>query len=125
VKILVDTHIFLWALADPSRLGGKYRALLESRANEVFVSAVSVTELSIKHSIGKIEISFDVMEAIETVGFEPLDFSCEDALLLKELPFHHRDPFDRMLVAQAKRRGLALMTADEKLKLYDCALIIV
>jgi len=123
LNILIDTHIFLWAISNPDRLRPHHRAELETQANTVYLSAISVAELMIKSSIGKLEVNFDpVAIALET-GFQLLSFSGNDALQLKALPFHHRDPFDRMLITQALCNHYAIMTDDAKFSLYDCKLI--
>ena len=123
MKILVDTHIFLWAAASPERLSAKHLDLLESRSNMIFVSAVSVAEIAIKVSLKKLEFNADINEQIEAAGFEPLAFKGSDASLLADLPFHHKDPFDRMLIAQAQNRGLKLMSEDSKFQQYACELL--
>lgn len=123
MKILLDTHILLWAVSFPEKLPDPWRMELETRANEVFVSAVSIAEIMIKSSIGKLAIRFDPVQAALESGFEVLDFSGADALPLKDLPFHHRDPFDRMLVAQALVRKLSLMITDSIFAHYDCKLV--
>lgn len=123
MKILIDTHIFLWMLSYPEKLNEKRRYELESPANEVFLSSMSVTELMIKHSIGKIDINFDPLEMAQKMGLEILDFSGPDALFLKELPFYHKDPFDRMIIAQAINGELKLMSDDSKFKPYQCKII--
>ena len=123
MKILLDTHIFLWAISDPERLSPKRQALLEDLRHQVFVSAVSVTELMIKSSLGKLAIGFDIPKTIEMSGFGTMDFSVSDAMELGSLPWHHRDPFDRMLIAQAQNRKVLLMSDDRKFTLYDCRLI--
>jgi len=123
LNILIDTHIFLWAISNPDHLKSHHRAELETQANMVYLSAISVAELMIKSLIGKLEINFDpVAVALET-GFQLLSFSGNDALQLKELPFHHKDPFDRMLISQARSNNYAIMTDDSKFSLYDCRLI--
>ena len=123
MKILIDTHIFLRAISNPDHLKRHHRAELETQANTVYLSAISVAELMIKSSIGKLEVNFDpVAVALET-GFQLLSFSGNDALQLKSLPFHHRDPFDRMLITQALSNHYAIMTDDAKFSLYDCKLI--
>lgn len=119
----MDTHIFLWAISDPDKLTDKWRFELESQANQVYLSAISVAEIMIKSSIGKLTVDFDPVDIAKKTGFDFLVFSAEDALLLKDLPFHHRDPFDRMLVAQAVQNNLFIMTDDTKFSLYDCRLI--
>jgi len=123
MKILLDTHIFLWALAEPEKLDAKARAMLETRANTIYVSAITVAELTIKASLGKLPLPFNPVDMIERSGFEMLDFSGNDALLLQNMPFHHRDPFDRMLVAQALAHDFYLMSRDEKFSDYGCKLI--
>ena len=123
MRIIIDTHIFLWAISEPSKLSKKQRDEIETAANIIYVSSVSVTELMIKASIGRLEVNYDPISIAKESGFELLDFSAEDALALKELPFHHRDPFDRMLVSQALNRKYALMTDDGKILQYDCRLI--
>lgn len=123
MKILVDTHIYLWMLSDPGKLNEIRRYELESPANEVFLSAMSIAELMIKHSIGKIEIAFDPVEMAEKMGLEVLGFSGLDALALGQLPLHHKDPFDRMLIAQAVTTGLTIMSDDQKFQQYECKLM--
>ena len=123
MKIIIDTHIFLWALSEPSKLEKSKRDQIELLSNTIYVSAISVTEIMIKSSIGKLTIDFDVLEMIEKSGFEQLDFTASDALGLKEMPFHHKDPFDRMLIAQAQANGFFIMSDDNKFTMYDCKLI--
>lgn len=123
MNALVDTHIFLWALSDPEKISPKYRTALESPSNTLWLSSVSIAEIMIKASLGKLEINFDpVAMAIES-GFELIDFSANDALALKTLPFHHRDPFDRMLICQSIARAYPIMSDDRKLTLYDCKIL--
>ncbi|OIQ00804.1 MAG: hypothetical protein AUK35_01070 [Zetaproteobacteria bacterium CG2_30_46_52] len=123
MNIIIDTHIFLWALADPQKISETKRRELETATNTIYVSAISVAEMMLKSSIGKLDINFDVVDMVKQSGFELLDFSAEDAVGLKNLPFHHKDPFDRMLVAQSSSRGFALMSEDSKLSLYNCQVI--
>jgi PIN domain nuclease of toxin-antitoxin system len=123
VKILVDTHIFLWMLSYPEKLNEKRRYDLQSPANEVFLSAMSIAELMIKRSIGKIDIEFDPLEMAQEMGLEILDFSGVDAVALGKLPLHHRDPFDRMIIAQSLVNQFFLMSDDSKLLQYDCKII--
>ncbi len=123
MKILIDTHIFLWAISNPERLNNKYRSELETLANTVFLSAISVAELMIKSSLGKLEVNFDPAAIALETGFELLPFSAQAALQLKDLPFHHRDPFDRMLIVQALHHRFAIMTDDAMFSRYPCKLI--
>ena len=120
MKLLLDTHAFLRALSEPNRLSKKQIAAMEDPTNKVYVSSISITEIAIKASLGKLELSFDPIDAAERSGFEMLDFSAKDALLLKDLPFHHRDPFDRMLITQALSRKLIFVTQDLLMDPYDC-----
>ena len=120
MRLLLDTHTFLWALSEPNRLSKKQIAAMEDPTNKVYLSSFSITEIAIKASLGKLELSFDPVDAAERSGFEMLDFSAKAALLLKDLPFHHRDPFDRMLITQAISRKLFFVTQDSLMDLYDC-----
>ncbi len=123
MNIIIDTHIFLWALAEPAKLNQNCLVELETRTNVIFLSSVSIAEIMIKASIGKLTIDFDPVALAEQSGFELLDFSGADALPLKALPFHHRDPFDRMLISQSLSRGYKIMTEDSKFAMYDCKLV--
>lgn len=123
MKIIIDTHIFLWSLADPARIARNRINELESPTNIIYVSSITIAELMIKASIGKLQIDFDPVDFARQSGFELLDFTGRDALLLKNLPFHHRDPFDRMLISQSIATKYPLMTDDGNIKLYDCRVI--
>ena len=123
MKLLLDTHIFLWALSETNRLSKKQIVAMEDPTNTVYVSAIVITEIVIKASLGKLELGFDPIDAVERSGFEVLDFSAKDALLLKDLPFHHRDPFDRMLITQAISRKLVIVTQDSFFDQYDCHIL--
>jgi PIN domain nuclease of toxin-antitoxin system len=123
LNIIIDTHIFLWALADPLRINEKRRSRLEDLSNNIFVSAVSIAELMIKASINKLRVEFNPVELAQESGFELLPFSAEAALLLKDMPFHHKDPFDRMLIAQSIVYKYPIMTEDSKFSMYDCPVI--
>ena len=107
----------------PERLSAAKRSELESRANIIYLSSVSVAEIMIKASLDKLRFDHDVIDCAERLGFEPLDFSAADAVLLKDLPFHHRDPFDRMLIAQSMARNIRLMSDDRRLAEYGCSLL--
>lgn len=123
MKIIIDTHIYLWALAKPNKIATEKRRELESLANTIYVSSITIVELMIKASLGKLTIDFDPLVLTEEMGFVPLDFSAADAVLLKTLPFHHRDPFDRMLIAQAIAQKFSIMSDDRKFERYDCRLV--
>lgn len=123
MKIILDTHLFLWAISNPSLLTRKRVQMLQNLSNTIFISSISVAEIAIKSSIGKLEFDYDIEKLIQKSGFEELKFSINEAKLLQKLPFHHKDPFDRMLIAQALKNDIYLMSDDEKFKLYDVRLI--
>jgi len=123
MDIIVDTHIFLWSLSEPSRLTEQQRAELETPVNTIWFSSVSVTEIMIKSSLGKLSFDFDLLEAARASGYELLEYSAEDALPLKDLPFHHKDPFDRMIISQAMVRGYPVMSNDLQFSRYPCKLL--
>lgn len=123
MRILVDTHIYLWMLSCPEKLSNSRRYEIESPANEIFLSAMSIAELMIKHSIGKINISFDPVEMAQKMRLEILSFTGVEAMILEKLPFHHKDPFDRMLIAQTMSNKLTLMSDDSKFQQYDCKMM--
>ena len=117
-RFLLDTHAVLWALAEPAKLGRPARTALEDARNEVFVSVVSGWEIAIERALGKLEAPDDLEAAIRMQGFEPLLLTFHHAAQAGGLPPHHRDPFDRMLIAQAQAEGLILVTHDSNIPLY-------
>jgi PIN domain nuclease of toxin-antitoxin system len=119
VRLLLDTHVALWSLSSPSRLGKRARAMIQSGDNDVFVSAVTVAEIAIKTSLGKLRVPADVVELFWTTGFVELPLSAAHAERLGTLPWLHQDPFDRMLVAQAQHERLTLVTADGQCADYE------
>jgi PIN domain nuclease of toxin-antitoxin system len=123
MKIIIDTHIFLWALSDPTRIAPRKLAELETPTNIIYVSSITIAEIMIKTSIGKLQFEFDPLQMAERSGFEHLNFTSQDAALLRELPFHHRDPFDRMLICQSLNNEYPLMTDDNKIMQYNCRVI--
>ena len=123
MRIIIDTHIFLWSLADPKRIAPQKRRELTTPTNIIYVSSITIAEIMIKASIGKLDIDFDPTELALQSGFELLDFTSMAALQLKSLPFHHKDPFDRMLICQSLCHSYPLMTDDTKIALYDCEIL--
>lgn len=118
MNLLLDTHIWLWWLADDQRLSLKARELIGDMSNTLLVSSISVWEVVIKAELGKIRVQSDLCEATLAQGIQFLDFEVADAVRVSHLPVHHRDPFDRALLAQAVRNGLRLLTADAQLLEY-------
>ena len=117
-RLLLDTHAALWALAEPRMLSGPARMAVEDARNEVFVSVVSGWEIAIKRALGKLQAPDNLEAGIEKQGFTPLLVTFHHAELAGALPPHHRDPFDRMLIAQAQAEGLVLVTRDADIPLY-------
>jgi PIN domain nuclease of toxin-antitoxin system len=122
VRVLLDTHIFLWANTEPERLGGQ-RSLLEDGAVGLIVSAASSWEIGIKHGLGRLNLPEEprryVPERLRRLGAEPLAIEHGHALAVAELPPLHRDPFDRLLVAQAKLLDVPIVTADPRIAQYQ------
>jgi PIN domain nuclease of toxin-antitoxin system len=118
LKLLIDTHLLLWWLSGSKALSAPARKLIGDPANTVFVSAVSIWEIRLKQSLNKLRVPSDFERRVGAEPFESLPLTAAHADGVGNLPWHHRDPFDRMLVAQAKAEGLLLVTADSSLKAY-------
>lgn len=127
MSILIDTHVFLWAAGIGSRLSESAKRLLEDPDEPVLLSAASAWEIAIKWSKGRLTLPVSPDDLIANVlsraGISQLAVSIRDACAVGDLPLHHKDPFDRLLVAQARGNGLRLMTADPILEKYDVDLI--
>jgi len=125
MRLLLDTHIFLWALAGAGQLKPAAQQLIEA-ADEVYVSAASIWEVAIKARLGKIEADpYELTAAIESSGFLELPISATHAAGVTRLAPHHNDPFDRLLIAQALAEPLRLITADHLLEKYSDLVILV
>ncbi len=123
MRILADTHVLLWWLTDDPALSGAIRDAVADQNNVVFFSAVSAAEIAIKASLGKLTAQDALATVLIEQGFEALPFTHVHAERLRALPWHHRDPFDRMLVVQAATEGLVLATVDARLRAYDVQLL--
>ncbi|ANJ28110.1 type II toxin-antitoxin system VapC family toxin [Agromyces aureus] len=123
MRVLLDSHVLLWWLADDDRLIRAHRDLITDVSNDVLVSAITTAEIAIKASLGKLDVPDDFEEVISAGGFERLPFTAEHASVLRRLPWHHRDPFDRMLVAQAVVEGIPLLSVDTRMRDYEVAVI--
>jgi PIN domain nuclease of toxin-antitoxin system len=122
VRLLLDTHVLLWVAAEPRRLPLEVRERLESPDNDVLFSAASIWELAIKMQIGRVDLGVTPEKlADEAVrrGFDELPVTAAHAAGVRRLPLHHRDPFDRLLVAQALHEPARLLTADRALEPYS------
>jgi PIN domain nuclease of toxin-antitoxin system len=119
LNLLLDTHALLWALARPRALTSEARSAVTSPENEVTVSAASVWEVAIKQALGRLDVPREFLAALRNAGFTPLPVTWEHGFAAGSLPPHHRDPFDRMLVAQARLEGLTVVTRDPIFARYD------
>jgi PIN domain nuclease of toxin-antitoxin system len=122
MRVLLDTHVLLWALAQPHRLDAETRATIESGATEVLFSAASIWEIAIKAGLRRTDFAVKPAQIARTavdIGFVELVIRSDAAALVGELPLYHRDPFDRVLVAQAIVEPATLYTADDRLTRYS------
>lgn len=128
MRLLLDTHIALWAITDSPALPTGARRYILAPHNEVYVSAASIWEISIKHGLGRGNMPISGGEAavfFTQAGYMTLDISSLHAVLVESLPFHHADPFDRMLVAQALSEPMRLLTHDKMLSAYSDTVILI
>lgn len=124
MNLLLDTHVLLWVLDGSPKLSIKARDLITDGRNIVFVSAVSAWEISIKKGLGLLELpQGNYINELRIHRFTPLAITTEHTIAVEHLPSHHKDPFDRMLVAQAKIEKLSLVTRDSKIKAYSIPII--
>ena len=122
MKLLLDTHALLWFIGNDSQLSATARENIENPAHDKFVSAASLWEIAVKLSLEKLKLPrpFDEVfpQQLEVNGFELLPISCVQLNRLASLPFHHRDPFDRLLIAQALADGMTIVTRDTEFSKY-------
>jgi PIN domain nuclease of toxin-antitoxin system len=122
MRLLVDTHVWLWMQADPDRLGEAARSIVENVDNPLYFSSASSWEIAIKYGLGRLPLpappELYVPDRIVTSGVIPLQVEHGHALRVAALPNHHRDPFDRLLIAQAQMEGLIVLTADPIFQTY-------
>jgi len=127
VRILLDTQCWLWLISAPERFSDEARTLVERVENDLYFSAASAWEIAIKHGIGKLELPgppADVVpDLMSRTAVLPLPIHHAHALRVEELPLHHRDPFDRLLVAQAQLETLPVLTSDPQFDVYDVEVI--
>lgn len=120
-RFLVDTHILIWAMDGDAKLPEQYRQIVAD-GSLTYVSIVSLWEIAIKTSIGKLEIQADLIETLREYNIEILPMTISHIEAIRTLPHHHRDPFDRMLIAQAMTENLTLLTVDRHFALYGVAI---
>ncbi len=123
MRCLLDTHAFLWWVSDDPSLGSAARGLIADPKVEVFVSAASIWEIAIKTKLGKLEFDADPLLEVGANGMHELAMTGRHALAAGSLPRHHDDPFDRMLVAQAKLESMVLISRDARLRQYGVDLV--
>ena len=123
-KLLLDTNVLVWWVAGSSRLSLSARRTIQG-AHAVYISAATAWEIATKAHQGKLEFDGDLLEEIKASGFQPLAIHIGHAIAAAILPMHHRDPFDRMLVAQAQMESLTLVTADRHLKSYNVDVLLI
>ena len=123
MKLLLDTHAALWWLSGDERFGRTAADHLTDETNQILLSAVVVWEVAIKRSLGRLEAPDDLAATLLGAGAQPLPVTLDHAAAVGELPWHHRDPFDRLLVVQAASERATLVTHDEALRPYGVALV--
>jgi PIN domain nuclease of toxin-antitoxin system len=122
VRLLLDTHVVLWQLSGARPRGVRARETIAAAAELAF-SVVSFAEIGVKAAIGKLTVPDDLHARIAGTGVRFLGLSADHGLAVAGLPLHHRDPFDRLLVAQARQEGFTLVTADARIRAYDVAVL--
>jgi PIN domain nuclease of toxin-antitoxin system len=123
VRLLLDTHVFLWWDRQQRRVPRDLRAVIEDARNQIFVSTATVWEVAIKRAIGKLQFDASIVDTVERLGFEILPITGLHAEHAGGLPRHHNDPFDRLLIAQAYLEGMVLGTQDRLMRPYGVAML--
>lgn len=124
MNLLLDTHVLFWWLGDPSLLSKEAKRRITDGKNTVHISAAVVWEIVIKKSLGRLDSPDNLDEVLEANHFLPLPITIHHALAVQSLPGHHRDPFDRMLVAQAIHEGMTLVTRDPNIQKYAVSCLV-
>lgn len=122
MRLLLDTHVLLWQLQGERTVGPRARQAIE-RASELTVSVVSFAEIGVKAAVGKLRVPADLHEHVLRSGLAILGLAADHGLGVADLPLHHRDPFDRLLISQARSEGLTLVTADPRFAAYGIPVI--
>ena len=124
MNILIDTHIFLWlANGNIDMIKAKHLVYIKDINNNIFISSLSIAEISIKVSINKLKLNADLSAVLRDMNIKVLDFDIKSALKLAILPLYHRDPFDRMIIVQAVSNKYKLISYDKHFIEYDCELL--
>ena len=127
MRLVLDTHVWIWWIAEPERLSEQAVRMIESSENQVFISTASAWEISIKYSLGKIKLQTSIedffMSVVPKCDFSTIKVEFIHALRVASLPHHHNDPFDRLLIAQAQIEKMPIVTTDRKFSKYDIDII--
>ena len=123
MNIIIDTHVFLWLAADVKKVSKKHMHYIENLDNKIYLSSISIAEIEIKKSIDNLYFEADILNILEEMGIEILDFDAKSAIMLGTLPMHHKDPFDRMIISQAIVNKFKIISVDKKFKFYECDLL--
>jgi PIN domain nuclease of toxin-antitoxin system len=126
MKLLLDTHTFIWWASNPEQLPKSTLELLKHRENQLWVSLVCIWEIQIKYQLGKLDVRLPLAEVVaqqQANGIILLSMTLEHILELEQLPMHHRDPFDRLLIAQSRVEKAVLVSRDRVFQQYDCQVI--
>lgn len=123
MRALLDTHIALWWLSEPERLSKEQYNIISSKNSQILLSSASIWEIRIKESLGKLEVPSNILELIKEENIEMLSITAQHADHTRTLPPLHKDPFDRIIIAQAKLEGLVVLSSDNAFNGYEINLI--
>lgn len=122
-RFLLDTHFFIWAMEESPQLSSSIKKILIDPNNKIFISVASIWEIAIKKAAKKIKLAFDIEDSIQRARFEVVPINISHAIETEKLPNHHKDPFDRILITQAKIEKMTLMSKDPNIKKYQVKII--
>jgi PIN domain nuclease of toxin-antitoxin system len=129
MRVLLDTHVLIWLVEGDKNLTNVARSAIEDEDNSLYLSIASLWEITIKLSLGKLDLQLSVDEMVESFlipgGIQILQVETRHLSILRDLPLHHRDPFDRLIIAQAQAEGMTLVSADRIFGMYEVELLVV
>jgi PIN domain nuclease of toxin-antitoxin system len=123
MRILIDSHVLIWWMNDSDRLSDYARSRIANPATEILVSSITLFEINMKISLGKLDIRDSLPDHLSLNNLQMLSFELNHAMIGKDLPWHHRDPFDRMIIAQALAEKIPIMTSNDKISQYGVSTI--
>ena len=118
MNYLLDTHVILWWLTDPKNISSKAQKIIANKEERIYLSSASCWEMAIKKSIGRLKFPTNILEILTSGGFEVIPITATESLSVADLPYIHQDPFDRLLIVQAKLNDMILITRDETIMQY-------